>query len=254
MARLGPNPGVSTGNLAGPGGVPVDMRRILLILAIIVPVLALAAPARAGGWAVTFMDPSPAKMSPHATYTLGFWLLQHGTHPYEGDDLGEVALEFTSGAKSVRFPGVELREPAHYAAAISLPDGTWRVKAIQGWFAPYDVGTLTVPGGLEIAPLPEDLKGAIESQKGQHKDYWGAIRPPDIPAGTRPAGALTPPDPAAPAPAGGMETLDAEALDDATTVAVVEPEPWWRQPYTIVAAVVLGAAALGTLTYRLRRR
>nr|BFE82199.1 hypothetical protein GCM10020093_048000 [Planobispora longispora] len=72
------------------------------------------------------MDPAPAKMSADTTYTLGFWLLQHGTHPYEGGDLGEVALEFTDGKKAVRFSGVELKEPAHYAAAISLPPGPGR--------------------------------------------------------------------------------------------------------------------------------
>ncbi|GAA3441229.1 hypothetical protein [Planomonospora venezuelensis] len=222
------------------------MRRILLIITIAVSALAVAAPARAGGWAVTLMDPAPAAMRPDTTYTLGFWMLQHGTHPYEGDDLGEVALEFGDGKTTVRFSGVELKEPAHYAAAISLPAGTWKVRAIQGWFAPYEVGTLTVPGDLEIAPLPADLKQAIESQTDR-RDHWKEIRPPGIPAGALPADpALTPAPAATTAPAAG-------ALGETTTVAVMEPESGWRPPYTAVA-VVLGAAALGALVYRLRRR
>ncbi|MBG0832808.1 hypothetical protein HS041_34475 [Planomonospora sp. ID67723] len=220
------------------------MRRILLILAIAVSLLALAAPARAGGWAVTFMDPAPAAMRPDTTYTLGFWMLQHGTHPYEGDDLGEVALEFGDGEKTVRFPGVELKEAAHYAAAISLPAGTWKVKAIQGWFAPYEVGTLTVPGDLQIAPLPPELKKAIESMTDR-PNHWGEIRPPGFPSGTLPVTPSSAPTATA-TPAAG-------ALGETTTVAVVEPESWWRPPYT-AAVVVLGAVVLGTLAYRVRRR
>ncbi|MFB9891159.1 hypothetical protein [Planobispora takensis] len=245
------------------------MRRILLILAIVVPVLALGTPAQAGGWAITLMDPVPG-VRPDTTYTVGFWLLQHGTHPYYGDDLGEVALEFTSEKKTVRFTGTELAEPAHYAAAISLPAGTWQVKAIQGWFAPHEVGTLTVPGDLKIAPLPIEFRRMVEGQEDSRMDYWGVIRPPGIPPGKYPR-ASTSPEPAAtpaasdaasatPAPAGGAAQPPGDAADaagspgDTTTVAVVEPaESWWRPPYT-VAAVLLAAVALAVLTRRARRR
>ncbi|MFC7648916.1 hypothetical protein ACFQX6_57150 [Streptosporangium lutulentum] len=76
------------------------------------------------------MDPVPAGIRPGTTYTLGFWLLQHGTHPYDGTDLGEVGLRFTDGKKTLMFPGVPLKEPAHYAAAVSLPraPGRWRAS------------------------------------------------------------------------------------------------------------------------------
>ncbi|MFI6797298.1 hypothetical protein [Streptosporangium canum] len=228
------------------------MKRILLILAILAPVLALAAPARAGGWAVTYMDPAPADMRPHTTYTLGFWLLQHGTHPYEGTDLGEVGLKFTDGKKTLGFSGVELREPAHYAAAISLPPGTWKVEGVQGWFAPYTIGTLSVPGSLKVDPIPEDLRQAIDGQTPR-KDHWGEIRPPGFPAGTAspsPSPSLsTSPSPSAPlSPSAGA----AGAPGATTTVAVVEPDSWWRPPYTVAA--VLALAALGVVAHRVRRR
>ncbi|SNS04944.1 hypothetical protein SAMN05216276_100380 [Streptosporangium subroseum] len=221
------------------------MRRIPLLLMIIVPLLALAAPARAGGWAVTFMDPAPTGMRPNTTYTLGFWLLQHGTHPYEGANLGEVGLEFTSGKKRVLFSGVRLKEPAHYAAAISLPPGTWQVKGVQGWFSPYEIGTLALPGDLRLAPVPEDLKQAIAAQAPQ-QNYWGEIRPPGFPQGTATPQPVTPPS-ATPQPAAAPS-----APLGTTTVAVVEADSWWRPPYTPVA--LLGLVLLAVMAYRLRRR
>ncbi|MER6173560.1 hypothetical protein [Streptosporangium sp. NPDC001681] len=220
------------------------MRRTLILLAFIVPLLALAAPARAGGWAITVMDPVPAKTDPDTTYTLGFWLLQHGTHPYLGEDLGEVALKFTDGKKSLKFVGVKLKEPAHYATAISLPEGTWEVEAIQGWFAPYRIGTLTVPGGLEIAPIPSEFRQSIAAQPPQ--EHWGAIRPPAVPLGDAASSAsATPVATPAAAPAGG-------APGDVTTVAVVEGGSWWRPSYLV--AGLLGVTALAALAYRVRRR
>ncbi|MEU4407328.1 hypothetical protein AB0F88_22625 [Streptosporangium sp. NPDC023963] len=221
------------------------MRRILFLLAFIVPLLALGAPARAGGWALTVMDPVPVT-SPDTTYTLGFWLLQHGTHPYEGDDLGEVALRFTDGKRSLTFSGVALKEPAHYAAAVSLPKGTWEVEGIQGWFSPYRIGTLTVPGGLKVAPVPEDLRRSIAAQP--QRDYWGVIRPPGVPLGDGVPSESAGPTPAATpaaAPAGGSPV-------ETATVAVVEQETWWRPPYVLAALV--GIAALTALVYRVRRR
>ncbi|WP_329084575.1 hypothetical protein [Streptosporangium sp. NBC_01469] len=225
------------------------MRRILFLLAFIVPLLALGAPARAGGWALTVMDPVPAT-SPDTTYTLGFWLLQHGTHPYEGSDLGEVALEFTDGKRSLRFPGVALKEPAHYAAAVSLPKGTWEVKGIQGWFEPYRIGTLTVPGQLRVAPAPREFRQMIANQSPQ--EHWGVIRPPSVPLGdvtpgVPPSRAATPTPVATPAAA-----LAGGSPGETTTVAIVEQRSWWRPSYVVTA--LLGVAALAALAYRVRRR
>ncbi|MFJ2031705.1 hypothetical protein [Streptosporangium sp. NPDC087985] len=234
------------------------MRRILLTLVVLlVPALTLAAPARAGGWAVTFMDPAPADVQPHTTYTLGFWLLQHGTHPYEGVNLGEVGLKFTDGSKVVRFSGVELSEPAHYAAAISLPPGTWKVEGIQGWFAPYGIGTLTVPGRLKIAPIPEDLRRAIDSQTPQ-ENYWGEVHPPGFKAGSGSGRPVASPPPAAspspspsPSPSAALSAPDG-STGSTITATVTEPGSWWHPAYAVAALLAL--ALIGTLTYRVRRR
>jgi hypothetical protein len=145
-----------------------------------------AAPAQAGNWAVTYLDPLPPRIEKGRTYTIGYWVLQHGTHPFEGD-LGRTALLLTDGkGATMRFPGVALREPGHYATAWSIPRaGTWTIEGVQGIFENYKVGTLTVPGGLALAPPPTG--GPL----GDRTDYWDAIRPP-IQVPTRAAPAVRP--------------------------------------------------------------
>jgi hypothetical protein len=136
------------------------------------------APAFAGNWAVTVLDPVPDRLEPGKAYTLGFWVLQHGFHPYEGDNLGPVALRLVgSDGAAVVFPAVALPEAAHYAAAIAVPHaGEWAVVGVQGRFADYHVGTLTVPGGLAVLGVPPSLESP------QADKYWpGAIRPPAVP-------------------------------------------------------------------------
>ncbi|MEU6710090.1 hypothetical protein ABZ897_01310 [Nonomuraea sp. NPDC046802] len=66
-----------------------------------------------------------------------------------------VALRFThQGGRSLQFEGTALPEAGHYATSVVVPGGVWKVEGVQGMFRPYDVGTLTVPGGLTINPVP----------------------------------------------------------------------------------------------------
>jgi hypothetical protein len=137
----------------------------------------VATPAHAGNWAVTVLDPVPDRWDAEHSYTVGLWVLQHGFHPFEGGDLGPVALRLVDDkGVTLFFPAVALAEPAHYAAALAVPHaGTWTVIGVQGRFADYHVGTLTVPGALTVLGVPAPLKPAdIEK-------YWpGAIRPPVV--------------------------------------------------------------------------
>ena len=151
-------------------------RSMLLVGTILASVVLSAAPARAGGWAVTALDPLPQRLEPGRTYTVGYWVLQHGSHPYEGD-LGTTGLKLVDPAgQAVTFQGVALREPAHFAAALAIPHaGSWKLYGQQGIFAEYQVGTLAVPGGLRVLRPPAPM--------AMHGDtHWGAIRPPDIAA------------------------------------------------------------------------
>uniref|UniRef100_UPI00066AE40B hypothetical protein n=1 Tax=Nonomuraea sp. SBT364 TaxID=1580530 RepID=UPI00066AE40B len=172
------------------------MRRLLIILAAVLLAAGgpLAAPgAAAGGFAVTYLDPLPGKLVPGTSYTVGFWVLQHGNHPFQGD-LGATGLRLTdAGGQATLFPGTALPEAGHYATALNVPKGTYRVDGIQGLFEPFAVGTLTVPGGIELNPLQPGLVRALD----EPQTYWGAIRPPGFPEGdgpskpgtTRPGGA-----------------------------------------------------------------
>ncbi|MGW4404085.1 hypothetical protein ACWEJ6_08625 [Nonomuraea sp. NPDC004702] len=133
-----------------------------------------------GGWAVTYLDPPPAAFAGGRTYTVGFWVLQHGTHPYAGE-LDPVGLRLTRGdGRTVTFAGTPLPEAGHYATSVAVPDGVWRVEGLQGWFEPYAVGTLTVPGRLLADPVPPDK---VATFGGDGKDPWGAIRPPGFSPG-----------------------------------------------------------------------
>jgi hypothetical protein len=143
-------------------------------------VLLSGAPAMAGNWAVTTLDPLPDRIEPGRAYTIGFWVLQHGSHPFYGGKLDPVGLKFvdSAGAATV-FAGVALAEPAHYATAVIFPrPGSWQVFGVQGPFQDYRIGTLTVPGGLSALPVPEP------AMVGSDEQPWGAIRPPQMPVDT----------------------------------------------------------------------
>jgi hypothetical protein len=132
--------------------------------------------ALAGGWATTLLDPLPDRIEANQAYTAGFWVLQHGSHP-ANPPISEAGLKFTDEkGTAVTFKGAALPEPAHYAAAIVLPhDGAWQVEGLQGWFGPYKVGTLSVPGRLALLTPPPAM--AFDGH-GDHS--WGAIHPPNV--------------------------------------------------------------------------
>ena len=150
--------------------------RIALLLGFILAGTLMSTPtASAGGWATTYLDPLPQRIEPGRTYVVGYWVLQHGSHPFEGN-LGDTALRLDNGpGEPMTFSGVALREPAHFAAAVAVPhDGSWRLSAVQGIFADYEIGTLTVPGALALNPPPEPM-----TMTDSHHHAWGPIHPPD---------------------------------------------------------------------------
>lgn len=139
-----------------------------------------AAPAMAGGWAATVIDPGGAVEAGKA-HRVSFWVLQHGTHPFnwsEPASLGAVGLTLTDdGGKRVTFTGQQLPEPAHYVTTITVPNaGRWKVTAIQGIFAGFHVGSLNVPGTFEPLGVP-----AAPSTQDMQKYWPGAVRPPVLP-------------------------------------------------------------------------
>ncbi|MDX3102155.1 hypothetical protein [Nonomuraea angiospora] len=156
------------------------MKRILAVLAAAAALALGGLPAAAaGGWAVTYLDPAPSRFEGGTSYALGFWVLQHGSHPFEGE-LGAVGLRFTgANGKSLLFGGTALPEAGHYATSVVVPEGVWKVEGVQGLFQPYEVGTLTVPGGLKVRPVPSEMVAPMSAEKS----FWGAVRPPGFPNG-----------------------------------------------------------------------
>jgi hypothetical protein len=161
------------------------------ILALSCAFLLISAPsALAGGWAVTYVDPVPS-IQPSVTHTVGYWVLQHGTHPFSGD-LGKTGLRFKSGADTRDFVGVALGEPAHYAVTFSLPAGSYEVFGVQGVFPEHPLGTLTVPGTLLVKPVdPQRVQGTVDGPSP-----WQEIAPPlpklEVSASPAPAAAVVP--------------------------------------------------------------
>lgn len=205
-------------------------------------------PAQAGGWAVTVLDPLPSRIEPGRGYTIGFWVLQHGSHPYEGR-LGDVGLTLVDGSgQEVSYPAAPLGEPAHYSATVQVPRaGTWQLFGRQGVFADYQVGTLTVPGGLTVfrPPTPRAPDGDT---------HWGAIAPPDVAAMARDSG--LPPGPETGTGASAPQVLD-EPVTPKAAEAASAPSPQAGEGSGVVLPLVVTlavAGAAGVLWFAARRR
>lgn len=151
------------------------VRVLVALLAVAAGVFLGAPPALAGNWVVTVLDPVPDRFESGRAYTIGFWALQHGSHPYEGT-FESIGLEIVdANGNPLRFGATPLPEPAHYAAAVLVPRaGTWTVYGMHAPFQNYKIGTLTVPGGLAVLPVPQPMAVDNASQ-------WGEIRPPTVP-------------------------------------------------------------------------
>ena len=151
------------------------MRWILASLAALAAVLTFATSAFAGAWATTVLDPLPDRLESGHSYTVGFWILQHGSH-VSNPALTNPGLRLVDEqGKSVTVKGVPLPEGGHYAAALAIPhDGTWAVWGSQAPWADYQVGMLTVPGHLVVAQPP------IAPFATTPDPSWSTVRPPTV--------------------------------------------------------------------------
>jgi hypothetical protein len=118
--------------------------------------LGSAAPAGAGGWAVSSLDATPAPVAGEEVQ-VGFTVRQHGVRPVNPE--GEVGIEVRSGSGAVtEFPARPAGPTGHYVADVTFPEEgrfTWHI--LQGWFQPMDLGTIDVTAtgaGPEGAAAP----------------------------------------------------------------------------------------------------
>jgi hypothetical protein len=220
-------------------------RRILVVMStLLVTGLLAAPPAQAGAWEETLLDPPPARVEAGLTYTLGYWVLQHGSYPFQGGDLGPTALRATDGKGTVvDFPGTASATAGHYSAEVVFPhDGEWTIASQHGVIMTDAlVATVTVPGAVAIAP-------STVSERASHD--WGVVRPSFPPAA---------PDAAMGAPQPGADQTPATALIDprrdgprVQDTAAAADEPGTALP---VWLIVVGAlATVGLAGWLLRRR
>jgi len=152
-------------------------RRLFVVaLTVLTTGLLAASPASAGGWEETLLDPPPARVEAGLTYTFGYWILQHGSYPYMGGDLGPTALRATDEkGQVVDFPGTKSVTDGHYSAEVLFPhDGVWTIASQHELLMPdVNVATVTVPGGVAITPSDMASRAAYK---------WGNIHPRFPPA------------------------------------------------------------------------
>jgi hypothetical protein len=202
-----------------------------------------AAPARAGGWASTVLDPVPATFEPGKSYTIGFWVLQHGSHPYQGE-LEPVGLQVDGPTGRTVFRALALPEPAHYVTSIVVPTaGSYTLTGLQGLFQPFRVGTIAVPGGLTALPVPIPMKWPAEQLP------WKEIRPPEMPIDpNRGPFDETAALPAQPATAPDEEAAAGQTSTGRTASHITSPTT------TVLATLAATGLVLGLLLYGRRRR
>src|SRR6266498_3948887 len=126
----------------------------------------LAAPALAGGWAVTTVDPLPSSIQAGQTYQVGFTIRQHGVSPFNQASprvrahLGDSYLSF----------GATRDGDGHYIARVEFPrDGAWTWVIDQTPFATQELGTLSLqpivvlepPVEVEPGPAVPGMRSAV---------------------------------------------------------------------------------------------
>jgi hypothetical protein len=212
------------------------MRRILVVtLTALAAGLVMAPPASAGNWEETLLDPPPATVRSGVTYTFGYWILQHGSYPYQGGDLGPTSLRATDeDGTVVDFPGVKARTAGHYSAEVTFPhDGRWTIASQHDVIMPDPVvAEVSVPGPVRIAP---------SQVKGRAPYDWGPVHPsfPPVAADAETFGP------------GGGDLTTTSAPEVATRAHETADPPGTDLPVWLVIAG--GVAVIGFASFLFRR-
>lgn len=218
-------------------------RRFLVVMSTVLAAgLLAAAPAQAGAWEETLLDPPPARIEAGVTYTFGYWILQHGSYPYQGGDLGPTALRATDEKGTVVvFPGTASVTDGHYFTEAVFPhDGRWTIGSQHEVIMPDAlVATVTVPGAVAIAP-------SVMTERADHE--WGVVRP-SFPPSAPDADVVVPPEAPQGAPRALINPEKVEPRSQETAAPADEPGaalPVWL-------LVVGGAATVGLAGWLARR-
>lgn len=124
------------------------MRKLLAVTVLTFAALGIGAPAAAGGWAVTTLDPLATTPVAGEPFDVGFTILQHGRTPIT---IPEAAIIVTDAAGAeTRFPATPSGPEGHHVATVEIPVGGSFTWAVDG-FGLQDLGPLHVASGASAA-------------------------------------------------------------------------------------------------------
>jgi hypothetical protein len=156
-------------------------RSIFALAVVVVAMLALAAPAFGGGWAVVTLDELPTEVRAGEQLHLGFMVRQHGQTPT--NDVTPYLSATKEGATGdVRVTAKQEGVTGHFVVDVTFPsDGVWRWQIVPAPFEGTKFAPLTVlPAAAQAAkPAP----AVVEQPAAQP-----APAAPDTILGLSPAG------------------------------------------------------------------
>ena len=125
-------------------------RKIFVIGLTLLLVLAFAAPALAGGWAVITLDELPGRVEANQPLKIGFMLRQHGVTPMSGQT-PYVMAHLIGSTQSVSTKASEEGKVGHYVAELTLPQaGEWE-WSISAFTVNQPMPALTVIEATSVA-------------------------------------------------------------------------------------------------------
>jgi len=121
-------------------------KRILCASLVLFALLALTAPAWAGGWAVVTLDTLPTQVVAGQPFSIGFIVRQHGQRPMEG--LAPTIILYSPDTRKTTTVTAKAEgATGHYTAEVTFPSaGTWDWSIDAFGFAPQPMPRLTVLG------------------------------------------------------------------------------------------------------------
>ena len=124
----------------------MNAKRILCASLVLLALLALTAPAWAGGWAVVTLDTLPTQVVAGQPFSIGFIVRQHGQRPLEG--LAPAIILYSPGTRETSTVTAKAEGAiGHYTAEVTFPGaGTWDWSIDAFGFAPQPMPRLTVLG------------------------------------------------------------------------------------------------------------
>jgi hypothetical protein len=157
------------------------MFKKMLVLAGIA-LVAMAAPAAAGGWAVSTLDQPPTELVAGQDQAVGFTIRQHGVTPVNPDS-GDIGLALTppGGGAPLRFLAAQVGPAGHFVATVNVPTtGAWTWEVLQGWFEPQPLGTIDVvaTAGAGAAAGSSPVAGAPTAQSAAASggtEWWRIV-------------------------------------------------------------------------------